>query len=129
MVVSDGEPALADRDNCIKVQFPRQRGSDASSGQAHPAGEDNAPGRGSAWAWVRVATMSLSIGAAESVPFLEHLLSKAVNPLWRKSLELLTGLFARLAANEILWGEFQNLVGSLGLGRIGGDGVDLDVDA
>ena len=56
VVVSDGEPLLADRDNRIKVQFPWQRGADASSAQAHPAGEDNAPGRGSAWTWVRVAT-------------------------------------------------------------------------
>jgi type VI secretion system VgrG family protein len=55
IVVSDGEPALADRDHRIKVQFPWQRGADASSGQAHPAGEDNAPGLGSAWTWVRVS--------------------------------------------------------------------------
>ncbi|MFT4247073.1 MAG: DUF2345 domain-containing protein, partial [Pseudomonas sp.] len=33
-----------------------QRGGDASSGQAHPAGEDNAPGNANAWTWVRVMT-------------------------------------------------------------------------
>ncbi|KLJ00611.1 type VI secretion system Vgr family protein [Luteimonas sp. FCS-9] len=56
IVVGDGGPVLTDRDHRIKVQFPWQRGSDASSGQAHPGGDDNAPGHGGAWTWVRVAT-------------------------------------------------------------------------
>lgn len=56
IVVSDGEPLLSDRDHRIKVQFPWQRGSDASGGLSHPAGEDNAPASGGAWTWVRVMT-------------------------------------------------------------------------
>ncbi|MGY0560029.1 type VI secretion system Vgr family protein [Luteimonas sp. A277] len=56
VVVSDGGPLLTDRDHRIKVQFPWQRGADASSGTAHPGGDDNAPGDGGAWTWVRVAT-------------------------------------------------------------------------
>ncbi|MGM3367049.1 hypothetical protein ACS212_23325, partial [Escherichia coli] len=34
IVVSDGEPLLSDRDHRIKVQFPWQRGGNASSGLA-----------------------------------------------------------------------------------------------
>ncbi|WP_039010072.1 type VI secretion system Vgr family protein, partial [Xanthomonas cerealis] len=56
IVVSDGAPVQSDRDHRIKVQFPFQRGADASSALAHPAGEDNAPGSASAWTWVRVMT-------------------------------------------------------------------------
>ncbi|MGO1892509.1 MAG: type VI secretion system Vgr family protein [Luteimonas sp.] len=56
IVVSDGAPLLTDRDHRIKVQFPWQRGADASSGTAHPGGDDNAPGDDGAWTWVRVAT-------------------------------------------------------------------------
>ncbi|SMR01092.1 Phage-related baseplate assembly protein [Xanthomonas fragariae] len=56
IVVSDGDPVQSDRDHRIKVQFPFQRGADASSALAHPAGEDNAPGSASAWTWVRVMT-------------------------------------------------------------------------
>ncbi|NLC21555.1 MAG: type VI secretion system tip protein VgrG, partial [Halomonadaceae bacterium] len=56
IVVGDGEPLLTDRDHRIKVQFPWQRGADSSSGTGHPGGDDNAPGNGSAWTWVRVAT-------------------------------------------------------------------------
>ncbi|MFC3330698.1 type VI secretion system Vgr family protein [Xanthomonas fragariae] len=56
IVVSDGDPVQSDRDHRIKVQFPFQRGADASSALAHPGGEDNAPGRASAWTWVRVMT-------------------------------------------------------------------------
>src|SRR5690606_16584541 len=56
IVVSDGGPLLTDRDHRIKVQFPWQRGGDSSSGMPHPGGDDNAPGDGGAWTWVRVAT-------------------------------------------------------------------------
>ncbi|MDH5822330.1 type VI secretion system Vgr family protein [Luteimonas sp. RD2P54] len=56
IVVSDGGPVLTDRDHRIKVQFPWQRGADASSGHGHPGGDDNAPGNAGAWTWVRVAT-------------------------------------------------------------------------
>ncbi|MEN1943495.1 type VI secretion system Vgr family protein [Luteimonas sp. MJ293] len=56
IVVSDGGPLLTDRDHRIKVQFAWQRGTDASSASAHPGGDDNAPGDGSAGTWVRVAT-------------------------------------------------------------------------
>ncbi len=56
IVVSDGAPLLTDRDHRIKVQFPWQRGADASSGTTHPGGDDNAPGNDGAWTWVRVAT-------------------------------------------------------------------------
>ncbi|KAB7769102.1 type VI secretion system Vgr family protein [Xanthomonas maliensis] len=56
IVVSDGAPLQSDRDHRIKVQFPWQRGGNASGGQAHPSGEDNAPGSGQAWTWVRVMT-------------------------------------------------------------------------
>ncbi|WP_058834872.1 type VI secretion system Vgr family protein [Luteimonas abyssi] len=56
IVVSDGAPLTTDRDDRIKVQFAWQRGGDASGGQAHPAGDDNAPGTDGAWTWVRVAT-------------------------------------------------------------------------
>ena len=56
IVVSDGAPLLGDRDGRIKVQFGWQRGADASSGTAHPGGDDNAPGNDGAWTWVRVAT-------------------------------------------------------------------------
>ena len=56
IVVSDGGPLLTDRDHRIKVQFPWQRGGDSSSGTPHPGGDDNAPGNGGAWTWVRVAT-------------------------------------------------------------------------
>ena len=56
IVVSDGAPLLTDRDHRIKVQFPWQRGADASSGTTHPGGDDNAPGSDGAWTWVRVAT-------------------------------------------------------------------------
>ncbi|HBK45296.1 MAG TPA: type VI secretion system tip protein VgrG [Xanthomonadaceae bacterium] len=56
IVVSDGEPLQSDRDHRIKVQFAWQRGGNASSGQAHPGGEDNAPANANAWTWVRVMT-------------------------------------------------------------------------
>ncbi len=56
IVVSDGAPLESDRDHRIKVQFAWQRGSDASSGQPHPGGDDNAPGTAGAWTWVRVMT-------------------------------------------------------------------------
>ncbi|RXK57448.1 type VI secretion system tip protein VgrG, partial [Stenotrophomonas sp. MA5] len=56
IVVSDGDPLLSDRDHRIKVQFPWQRGGNASSGLAHPGGDDNAPATGGAWTWVRVMT-------------------------------------------------------------------------
>ncbi|WP_269791116.1 type VI secretion system Vgr family protein [Stenotrophomonas sp. Iso1] len=56
VVVSDGEPLLSDRDHRIKVQFPWQRGGNASSGLAHPGGDDNASADGNAWTWVRVMT-------------------------------------------------------------------------
>lgn len=56
VVVSDGDPLLSDRDHRIKVQFPWQRGGNASNGLAHPAGDDNAPASGNAWTWVRVMT-------------------------------------------------------------------------
>ena len=56
IVVSEGAPLLTDRDHRIKVQFPWQRGADASSGTTHPGGDDNAPGSDGAWTWVRVAT-------------------------------------------------------------------------
>ncbi|WP_241751845.1 type VI secretion system Vgr family protein [Xanthomonas translucens] len=36
IVVSDGDPVQSDRDHRIKVQFPFQRGADASSALAHP---------------------------------------------------------------------------------------------
>jgi len=55
IVVTDGAPLQTDRDYRIKVQFPWQRGSNASHRQPHPTGEDNAPGSDSAWTWVRVA--------------------------------------------------------------------------
>lgn len=56
IVVSDGGPLLSDRDHRIKVQFPWQRGSNASSAQPHPGGDDNASADGNAWTWVRVMT-------------------------------------------------------------------------
>ncbi|WP_449468422.1 type VI secretion system Vgr family protein [Stenotrophomonas humi] len=56
IVVSDGEPVLSDRDHRIKVQFPWQRGSNASGAQGHPAGGDNAPADSNAWTWIRVMT-------------------------------------------------------------------------
>ncbi|MGY0612483.1 type VI secretion system Vgr family protein [Luteimonas sp. A501] len=56
IVVGDGGPVLTDRDHRIKVQYHWQRGGNASSGQAHPGGDDNAPGTAEAWTWVRVAT-------------------------------------------------------------------------
>ncbi|MDI9275580.1 phage baseplate assembly protein V, partial [Stenotrophomonas sp. PFBMAA-4] len=56
IVVSDGDPLLSDRDHRIKVQFPWQRGGNASNGLAHPGGDDNAPANGGAWTWVRVMT-------------------------------------------------------------------------
>ena len=56
IVVSDGEPLLSDRDHRIKVQFPWQRGANASSGLTHPGGDDNASADGNAWTWVRVMT-------------------------------------------------------------------------
>lgn len=56
IVVSDGAPLQTDRDHRIKVQFHWQRGADAGNRQAHPAGEDNAPGNEKAWTWVRVAS-------------------------------------------------------------------------
>lgn len=56
IVVGDDGPLLTDRDHRIKVQFPWQRGADSSSGTGHPGGDDNAPGNGGAWTWVRVAT-------------------------------------------------------------------------
>lgn len=56
IVVTDGAPLQTDRDHRIKIQFPWQRGSNASSGMAHPDGDDNAPGTEAAWTWVRVAT-------------------------------------------------------------------------
>ena len=56
IVVGDGGPVLTDRDHRIKVQFHWQRGASASSGQAHPGGDDNAPASEASWTWVRVAT-------------------------------------------------------------------------
>ncbi|KIQ96824.1 type VI secretion system tip protein VgrG [Lysobacter sp. A03] len=56
IVVTDGAPLQTDRDHRVKVQFPWQRCGDASTGQAHPGGDDNAPGTDAAWTWVRVAT-------------------------------------------------------------------------
>lgn len=56
IVVTDGRPVQTDRDHRIKVQFPWQRGSNASNRQPHPSGDDNAPGADMAWTWVRVAT-------------------------------------------------------------------------
>ncbi|GHA82205.1 type VI secretion system Vgr family protein [Cognatilysobacter bugurensis] len=55
IVVTDGAPLHTDRDHRIKVQFPWQRGADASHRLDHPGGENNAPGSGAAWTWVRVA--------------------------------------------------------------------------
>lgn len=56
VVVSEGSPLLTDRDHRIRVQFPWQRGSGASSRLDHPSGGDNAPGSASAGTWVRVST-------------------------------------------------------------------------
>lgn len=56
IVVSDGAPLQSDRDHRIKVQFPWQRGGNASSGLSHPGGDDNAPANSGAWTWVRVMT-------------------------------------------------------------------------
>lgn len=56
IVVTDGAPIQTDRDHRIKLQFPWQRGADASSGLSRPAGDDNASGHADAWTWVRVAT-------------------------------------------------------------------------
>ena len=56
IVVTDGRPVQTDRDHRIKVQFPWQRGADASSRLDHPAGDDNAPGTAAASTWVRVAS-------------------------------------------------------------------------
>ncbi|GAB2629401.1 type VI secretion system tip protein VgrG [Novilysobacter erysipheiresistens] len=55
IVVTDGAPLQTDRDHRIKVQFPWQRGNNASHRLPHPTGEDNAPGNDDAWTWVRVA--------------------------------------------------------------------------
>ncbi len=49
IVVSDGDPVQSDRDHRIKVQFPFQRGADASSALAHPGARTTrraAPRRG-----------------------------------------------------------------------------------
>src|SRR5690606_1368674 len=56
IVVTDGAPLQTDRDHRIKVQFPWQRGGNASTGHSHPDGDDNAPGTDAAWTWVRAAT-------------------------------------------------------------------------
>ena len=56
VVVTDGAPIQTDRDHRIKVQFPWQRGADASNRLAHPAGDDNAPGTDAAGTWVRVSS-------------------------------------------------------------------------
>lgn len=56
VVVTDGAPVQTDRDHRIKVQFPWQRGANASSRLDHPAGDDNAPGTAAASTWVRVAS-------------------------------------------------------------------------
>lgn len=55
IVVTDGAPLQTDRDHRIKVQFPWQRGGNASTGHGHPDGDDNAPGTDAAGTWVRVA--------------------------------------------------------------------------
>lgn len=55
IVVTDGAPIQTDRDHRIRIQFPWQRGANASSRQGHPAGDDNAPGTDAAWTWVRVS--------------------------------------------------------------------------
>ncbi|MGQ4582773.1 type VI secretion system tip protein TssI/VgrG [Lysobacter sp. F60174L2] len=55
IVVTDGGPIQTDRDHRIKVQFPWQRGGNASSHQSHPAGDDNAPADAGSWTWVRVS--------------------------------------------------------------------------
>ena len=55
IVVTDGAPIQTDRDHRIKVQFPWQRGNNASNRQPHPTDDDNAPGTDAAWTWVRVS--------------------------------------------------------------------------
>ncbi|MBY4897511.1 type VI secretion system Vgr family protein [Cupriavidus sp. AU9028] len=55
LVVGDGQPVHTDRDHRIKVQFHWQRGARSASRQSHPAGDDNAPARGSLGCWLRVA--------------------------------------------------------------------------
>lgn len=59
IVVGAGTPVHTDRDHRVLLQFPWQRGAQASSRLEHPRGDDNAPGHaqaGGAQAWVRVAT-------------------------------------------------------------------------
>ncbi|MGY0652451.1 type VI secretion system Vgr family protein [Luteimonas sp. A537] len=56
IVVGDGGPVDTDRDHRVRVQLVSRRGSQASSGLEHWSGADNAPGNGTATAWVRVVT-------------------------------------------------------------------------
>ncbi len=60
IVMSDGNPALTDRDHRIKVQFHWQRGANSASRNSHPSSvgndADNAQGTDAAGTWVRVAT-------------------------------------------------------------------------
>lgn len=51
----EGDPIHTDRDHRIKVQFHWQRGANASTRHAHPAGQDNAPASDRLGAWLRVA--------------------------------------------------------------------------
>jgi type VI secretion system VgrG family protein len=55
IVVSDGEPLLADRDNRIKIQLHWQRGSKSAGLRDHAQGIDNAPANGHSGTWVRAA--------------------------------------------------------------------------
>ena len=54
IVVGSGEPTHTERDLRVRVQFPWQRGAQAGSRSAHPAGDDNAPASAALGVWLRV---------------------------------------------------------------------------
>lgn len=56
IVVGDGSPTHTDRDGRVRVQFPWQRGRDASARHDHPMGSDNAPANQTLGVWLRVMT-------------------------------------------------------------------------
>jgi type VI secretion system secreted protein VgrG len=51
-----GDDLTTDRDHRVKVQMHWQRGTRSQTRLDHPCGDDNAPGNGGAYVWVRVAT-------------------------------------------------------------------------
>ncbi|HEY8099340.1 MAG TPA: type VI secretion system tip protein TssI/VgrG [Burkholderiaceae bacterium] len=53
-----GQDITTERNHQIKIQMPWQRGAQSSSRNAHPQGNDNAPGNESSYIWVRVAEVA-----------------------------------------------------------------------